>query len=315
MYLKHFGLKETPFRLTPDTAYFCNYASHQEALNVLLVALSSGEGFIKVTGEVGTGKTLICRKLLNILGEQYVTLYVPNPFLFPSGLLMAIAEELGLAVDRYDGMYLLFKRIGEQLIALRQEGKQVVLCLDEAQAMPDSSLECLRLLTNLETEKQKLLQVVLFAQPELDQRLARHAYRQFNQRITFSYELHALNRHCVDAYVNHRLHSAGYTGKRLFTPAALRQLHRASRGIPRLVNILGHKALLAAYGRGADRVTREHLRQAVTDTESLRIHLPRRRGRVAVAAAAALVLLGTVAGSYYFVHRMGSPENIVAQIQ
>lgn len=318
MYLEHFGLKETPFRLTPDTDFFCSYATHQEALNVLLIALSSGEGFIKITGEVGTGKTLICRKLLNTLGKQYVTLYIPNPYLFPTGLLMAVAEELGMSVDRYDGMYLLFKRITAKLVELKREGKNVVLCLDEVQAIPDSSLECVRLLTNLETEKQKLLQVVMFGQPELDQRLSRHTYRQLKQRITFSYSLTPLNRYCVDAYVNHRLHTAGYTEKKLFSYGAIRLLHRSSRGIPRLVNVLAHKSMMAAYGQGEGTIKRRHVRQAVQDTESIQPFVPRPRFRLAYGSFIALLAVCTVIASYYVVHHMSSPgggDHIVAQAQ
>jgi MSHA biogenesis protein MshM len=317
MYLEHFGLSETPFRLTPDTGFFCNYASYQEALNVLLIALSTGEGFIKITGEVGTGKTLLCRKLLNTLGDQYVTLYIPNPYLFPTGLLMAVAEELGLTVDRYDGMYLLFKRITHKLMELKRSGKNVVLCLDEVQATPDSSLECVRLLTNLETEKQKLLQVVMFGQPELDQRLSKHVYRQLKQRITFSYHLAPLNRYSVDAYINHRLHTAGYTGKRLFSYSAIRLLHRNSRGIPRLVNVLGHKALMAAYGQGEKQIKRHHVRQAVHDTESIQPFAPRSRLRLAYGSFIVLLVVSTVVGSYYLARHLttASADHIVAQAQ
>lgn len=317
MYLDHFGFQEPPFRLTPDTAFFCNYASHQEALNVLLVALSGGEGFIKVSGEVGTGKTLLCRKLLNTLGERYVSAYIPNPFLYPTGLLMAVAEELGLEVDRYDGMYLLFKRIGRRLMELKRQGKSVVLCLDEAQAIPDSSLECIRLLTNLETEKRKLLQVVLFGQPELDQRLSRYASRPLNQRITFSYHLQPLDRRGVGAYVRHRLNGAGYAGEALFTRGAVRTLHRASRGIPRLVNILCHKALMAVFGQGRRVVERRHVRQAVRDTESLQAFPSPPRFRFAYGSAVLLIALGTLAGSYYLVTHGGSraADHVVAQVQ
>ncbi len=307
MYLEHFRLNDAPFRLTPDTNFFCNYASHQEALNVLLVALSGGEGFIKITGAVGTGKTVLCRKLINTLGERFETLYIPNPFLYPTGLLMAVAEELGLETDRYDGLYLLFKRITHRLMELKRAGKRVVLCVDEAQAMPDSSLECIRLLTNLETEKQKLLQVVFFGQPELDQRLSRNVYQQLRQRITFSYHLNPLNRYCVEAYVSHRLRSAGYTGRRLFSSGAIRELHRSSRGIPRLVNILCNKSLMAAYGKGEAMIRRRHVRQAVDDTESIQPAAPPPppRMRLAYGSFAVLVTLGTLIGSYFIAHHGG----------
>ncbi len=194
MYLEHFGLTEPPFSLTPDTGYFFSYGHYADALNTLLVALKTGEGFIKVTGEVGTGKTLLCRKLLNTLDDGFVSAYIPNPMLTPYGLLTAMAEELGVSMDRHYGHHQLLKMISGRLIQFTAQGKRVVLCMDEAQAMPIETLEALRLLTNLETEKNKLLQVVLFAQPELDDKLRRQEIRQLKQRITFSYTLAPIDR-------------------------------------------------------------------------------------------------------------------------
>jgi len=275
MYLQHFGLREPPFTLTPDTDFFFNHGSHQEALNVLLVALQSGEGFIKVTGEVGTGKTLICRQLLKLLDDNYVTAYIPNPFLNPTALRMALAEELCIEFARNIGQHRLLKLITDRLLELNSQGKQVVLLLDEAQAMPDESLEALRLLTNMETEKRKLLQVVLFGQPELDTRLAQRKLRQLRQRIVFSYQLHPLQRRVLDDYVQHRLLVAGYQRSALFSRGALKQLHRARRGIPRLVNLLCHKALMAAYGSGTTQVKRMHLLHAARDTEDVVGRKPR----------------------------------------
>ena len=267
MYLEHFGLRELPFSLTPDTSFFFNYAGHQDALNTLLIALRSGEGFIKVTGEVGTGKTLLCRKLLDSLGTRFVTAYIPNPFLTPTALRLALADELGVQCARNLGQHRLLKLITQTLIELHAAGKRVVLCLDEAQALPDDSLEALRLLTNLETEKHKLLQVVLFGQPELDRRLEQPALRQLKQRITFSCRLEPVERGWLDAYIEHRLRVAGYAGDTLFEPRALDAVYRASRGIPRPINILCHKALMSAYGRGIQRVQRSDARLAVMDTE------------------------------------------------
>jgi len=287
MYLNFFGLREYPFRLTPDTGYFFAHRSHQEALNVLLVALRQGEGFIKVTGEVGTGKTLLCRKLLNSLEGELVTAYIPNPFLNPVALRMALAEELGIEFARNIGQHRLLARITERLVELNADGRGVVLLIDEAQAMPDESLEALRLLTNLETERHKLLQVVLFGQPELDQRLAQPRLRQLRQRITFSHGLRPLDRDGLRAYLRHRLSVAGYGGEELFTDRAVGLLHRCSRGVPRLVNVLAHKALLAAYGRGVRRVTPALVRTAAADTEDATVaRRPLRR---------AWAMLGTVA--------------------
>ncbi len=272
MYLDHFGLRELPFSLTPDTSFFFAYGHYQEALNTLLVALQNGEGFIKVTGEVGTGKTLLCRKLLNQLDEdRYYTTYIPNPYLSPAALVLALADEMRLKVPRNIGQHRALKEITGKLVTLAGEGKQVVLCIDEAQAMPDETLEALRLLTNLETEKRKLLQVVLFGQPELDDRLAQKARRQLRQRITFSYQLQPLDQDGITAYINHRLLVAGAGGSVQFQPEALKLLSRGSRGFPRLINILAHKALMLCYGQGKYTVEATHMQAAVNDTEGARL--------------------------------------------
>ncbi len=268
MYEQHFGLREAPFLLTPDTGYFYAWRAHQEALNVLRVALAAGEGFIKITGEVGTGKTLLCRKLLAGTGEDVVTAWLPNSLLEPEALREALAEELGLEAPPELGQHRQLRLIYERLFALAEDGRRVVVCLDEAQAMPDHTLEALRLLSNLETEKRKLLTVILFGQPELDQRLASEELRQLRSRIGFSYRLQPLDLDGVRNYVAHRLHVAGSPhAATLFGPGALCCLHRASRGIARLVNILAHKALLAAFGEGAHKVATCHLLRAVADTE------------------------------------------------
>lgn len=266
MYEAHFGLREPPFGITPDTsfAYACN--SHQEALNTLLVAARNGEGFMKVTGEVGTGKTLLCRRFLATLDSRFVSAYVPNPYLEPRTLMFALADELGIPLPRDVDQHQLLKELSRALLNFARQGKTVVVCLDEAQAMPQETLEALRLLTNLETEKRKLLQVVLFGQPELDERLGHAAVRQLRQRITFQYRLSALNAEEVDHYLVHRLRVAGYRGSRLFAPAAVRRMHRVSRGIPRLINIVAHKALLLAFGEGMQQVHPHHVRIAAADT-------------------------------------------------
>ena len=267
MYLSHFSLREAPFSLTPDPGFFYGYAGHQEALNVLLVALQGGEGFIKITGEVGTGKTLLCRKLLSALGEGFRTAYLPNPLLTPFELHKALAQEFGLTTPADATLHDLVKQITETLVKLNRQGQKAVLCIDEAQAMPAESLEALRLLSNLETEKEKLLQIVVFAQPEFNVLMQGVNLRQLRQRITFSYELPPLDRAGVEGYVQHRLRVAGYGGSRLFSPAALDAVSRASRGIPRLVNILGHKALMVVYGQGGATVDLPHAIAAIRDTE------------------------------------------------
>ena len=270
MYQAHFGLQELPFGITPDTSFAYACTSHQEALNTLLVAVRNGEGFIKITGEVGTGKTLLCRRFLATLDDTYASAYIPNPYLEPRALLLALAEELGVSLAREEDQHHLIKALTQALLGFAEHGKSVVLCLDEAQAMPIESLEALRLLTNLETEKRKLLQVVLFGQPELDDRLAQESVRQLRQRITFQYRLGELGRNELDYYLAHRLRVAGYRGNRLVTKSAVRALHRASGGIPRLVNVLAHKTMLLAYGEGAPQVTPRHVRAAIRDTPAAR---------------------------------------------
>ncbi|QRX82835.1 ExeA family protein [Glaciimonas sp. PAMC28666] len=266
MYKAHFNLRELPFGITPDTSFFFACSNYQAALNTLLIATTNGEGFIKITGEVGTGKTLLCRKFMATLDENFVTAYIPNPSLEPRTLMLALADELEISLDKDVDQHQLMKSINLRLLKLAERGKKVVLCLDEAQALPLESLEALRLLTNLETEKRKLLQIVLFGQPELNLKLQKNAIRQLTQRITFEYEIAPLTKDDMAFYIFHRLNVAGFAGSRLFTRGALRRLYGASGGIPRLVNILAHKSLMAAYGEGAQTVGAANVRVAVKDT-------------------------------------------------
>ncbi len=268
MYLYHFGLTELPFTLTPNTAFYVGLEPHNEALAVLLTALKTGEGFIKVVGEVGTGKTLLCRKLLNEIPEHFVTAYIPNPYLKPDELRRAVAVELGVKQAQRMSVQLLTQRIQQRLLELHSEGHSVVLILDEAQALPEESLEALRLFTNLETETRKLLQVVLFAQPELDARLATTKFRQLKQRITFSYRLRPMTALEVQSYIQHRLQVAGYKGAALFSNALAKKVAKVSLGIPRLVNVLCHKMLMLSYGQGQYQLTNQHLSAAIKDTEA-----------------------------------------------
>lgn len=270
MYLQHFGLKEAPFGITPDTSFFFTSPHSQEALNTLLVAARSGEGFIKITGEVGTGKTLLCRKFITTLGDDFVTAYIPNPYLEPRSLMLALADELSLTLARDVDQHQLLKAITSRLMELAAQDKRVLLCLDEAQAIPLESLEALRLLTNLETEKRKLLQIVLFGQPELNVHLQRDSIRQLAQRITFHYHLGPLTRDDMEYYLAHRLRVAGFTGSRLFSRGAIGVLYRASGGIPRLINIMAHKSLMLAYGQGKQQVARRHVKLAAGDTIGVR---------------------------------------------
>jgi MSHA biogenesis protein MshM len=266
-YLGYFKLREPPFGITPDTSFFYPCRSTQAALNTLLITLENGEGFIKITGEVGTGKTLLCRKFLATLDDTYwVSAYIPNPNLEPRTLLLALAEELDASIDPGADQHRLLRAINRALLDFARERRRIVLCMDESQAMPLDTLETVRLLTNLETEKRKLLHVVLFGQPELDQKLATASIRQLRQRITFQYDLQGLDEDEVGAYFAHRMGVAGYRGPLLLSGSACRTLHRASRGIPRLVNILAHKSLLLLYGEGGERLEPRHVDAAALDT-------------------------------------------------
>jgi len=313
MYLRHFGLREPPFSLTPDTSFFFACSNYQEGLNTLLVAARNGEGFIKITGEVGNGKTLLCRKFLATLnqgqqattligtqdeasagrtGTRFVTAYLPNPYLEPRSLLLALADEFRIQLDPNVDQHILLKELTRALLNFAREGKRVLVCLDEAQAMPLESLEVLRLLTNLETEKRKLLQVVLFGQPELDERLRHNSIRQLRQRISFQYELKGLGRDELERYLRHRVTVAGYAGDTLFNRAAVGKMHRVTGGTPRLVNIVAHKALMLAFAEGRQQVGSKHVAEAAADTPEVRRDwLPwALLGTVILLAASALVL-------------------------
>ena len=270
MYRQHFGLAEHPFSLTPDTQFFFSSQSHREVLSTLLLALRHSEGFIKIVGEVGTGKTLLSRKLLASLGDNFLTAYIPNPYLTPEELKWFLAEEIGIAYSPAIPSYQLLRDINQRLVDLAQQKKQVVLIVDEAQAMPRETIEALRLLTNLETEKSKLLQVVLIGQPELDDLLNRPDLRQLKQRIVFSEYLQAISKKNLPDYIAYRLSSAGYRGANLFSRSAISLLFRASGGIPRLINVIAHKAMLAAYGEKSEKVSRSHMARAVADTRESR---------------------------------------------
>lgn len=271
MYLHHFEMTEKPFSLTPDTQFFLNSRSHREALNTLTFALQDGEGFIKIVGEVGTGKTLLCRILLSRLDKaRFVTAYIPNPCLTPEELKAFIAAEIGADYQRAMPAHELTAAIYRRLLQIARQRKHVVLVVDEAQTMPRETIEALRLLTNLETEKRKLLQVVILGQPELDDLLRREDLRQLKQRIVFAEKLRPLSPAGVAAYLQHRIKASGCPQQTLFSPMAVWLLAKASGGIPRLINILAHKALLTAYGRRDRSIAGWHVAKAVRDTPECR---------------------------------------------
>lgn len=282
MYLRHFALQEFAFSITPDSAFFYPHDSAQAALNTLLVALRSGEGFLKIVGEVGCGKTVLCRQLLKTLHDECVTAYIPNPDMGPDDLLMALLHELGVDTSAAElaapsgqtrvSRRMLMILLEKCLFHHAHQGRRVVVCIDEAQAIPLASIESLRLLSNLETEKQKLLQLVLLGQPELDAKLARPEIRQLLQRITFSEYLGPMSPPHVALYLQHRLAVAAAgesTDLQVFQANAAQLIAHLTHGVPRLINVLAHKCLMLAYGENTHRVTVEHVRLAAVDTPGL----------------------------------------------
>ncbi|MDP1525378.1 MAG: AAA family ATPase [Rhodocyclaceae bacterium] len=266
MYLAHFGLTQLPFGITPDTEFIYPSRSHLEGINLLHFTLASGEGFVKVVGEIGTGKTLLCRNFLAELGPEWKAAYLPNPQMEPRAFLREVADDLGTADGAPEAAHVV-KRLNTRLLELARTGKKVVLCIDEAQTMPRLTLESLRLLSNLETEKRKLLHIVLFGQPELDEMLAVHSARQLRQRIAFHHQLKHLDSDEVNNYVEQRLRIAGHSGDPIFEPVAVKLLTKAAGGTPRLINILSHKAMLLAFGEGQLHILPHHIKSAAQDTE------------------------------------------------
>ena len=269
MYERHFGLTEKPFSLTPDPVFFFAHEGAQAALNTLLVALRSGEGFVKIVAEVGCGKTLLCRRLLAALAANCETAYIPNPALDARNMLLAVCEELSIKIDGNESSHRIVKELKRCLLGHARRGRKVVLIIDEAQCIPDDTVEALRLMSNIETEKRKLLQIVLFGQPELDVKLAQPHLRQLLQRITFADYLEPLQTKEVGTYVDFRLQVAGAQDPRIFTDTAIEALSERSAGIPRLINVIAHKALMLAFGEGGDRVQRHHVMLAADDTDAV----------------------------------------------
>ncbi|EAR08889.1 ExeA family protein [Reinekea blandensis] len=295
MYEQHFGFQKRPFSLSPDTRLFVNLPDHERCFQLLIHVLDSGEGFLKVVGDVGTGKTILCRKLLRHLEtdapDRFHSVYIPNPMLSPVGLYRAVGQELGLSNEQKGDTDTLLHRITERILALAESQKGVVIVVDEAQSLPAETLEALRLITNLETEDKKLVQVILFGQTELDDLLAEKRFRQLRQRITFSHYLMPMSRNDIQQYVDYRINQSGYNGPPLFSAAAIKQLYQTTRGVPRMINVLSHKALMAAFADRSRQVEDVHIRRAASDGA-----LPVQRSYAALWAllAAAVMLAGAI---------------------
>jgi len=268
MYKDYFGLREEPFNITPDPRYLFLAPQHREALNHLLYGIRERKGFICLTGEVGAGKTTICRALLSELGQEFHTALILNPMLSETQLLRATVEEFGIQTKARDRLSYL-KLLNNFVLKVNSQGHDAVLIVDEAQDMPLATLEMTRLLSNLETERQKLLQIVLVGQPELARRLSRPSLRQLAQRITVRFHLTAMSAHDTEDYIRHRLQVAGapQEGNCIlkFDRGAIREIYRYSRGTPRLVNAVGDKALLAGYVYRTGQIDRNLIRLAIAE--------------------------------------------------
>ena len=293
LYLEHFGLNEPPFRITPHTDFFFEGAERGATLEALAYAVLHDEGIVKVSGEVGSGKTMLCRMLMERLPAEVATIYLATPSFARDEILQAIADDLELRLSERRTVAL--RELQEHLITLYGGGRRVVILIDEAHVMPEDTLEQVRLLSNLESSRHKLLQIVLFGQPELDSTLAKASLRQLRDRITHSFRMRPLAAPEVARYLDFRMRAAGYRGPQVFAPRAARQLARASGGLTRRINILADKALLAAYSEGAHAVTERHVKAAVADSEFAAAPGQRAlRPAVLVALAAAL---GVAAGA------------------
>ncbi len=294
MYLEHFGLNEAPFKITPHTEFFFAGANRGETLEGLIYAITSGEGMVKVTGEVGAGKTMLCRVLMERLPATVETIYLAVPSLSRDEMLAVITGDLGLETQGVSTTKLV-RALQDKLIAIHAEGRQVVALIDEAHAMPLETLEEIRLLSNLETSHDKLMQIVLFGQPELDQHLSLPHMRQLKERITHSFQLKPLPANDIKDYVNFRLRAAGYKGPDLFGADALKLIAEASEGLTRRINIYADKTLLAAYAAGTHTITPDHVRAAVSDTQIV-LPIENQRTKQRSFALAGVLLVGLAIG-------------------
>lgn len=289
MYLEHFGLSEPPFRITPVTVFFFSGANRGEILDALIYSISEVEGIIKVSGEVGSGKTMLCRMLLEKLPEHVEAIYLANPSLSREEMLYAIADGLGLNING-ERVGIIMQNIQNKLEEKAREGKRIVVLVDEAHAMPPETLEELRLLYNLQVGNAKLLQIVLFGQPELNAKLDQPNMRQLKDRIAHHFHMQPLSRNILENYLMFRMRAAGYHGPNIFSQGAIKLIASASNGLMRRVNILADKSLLAAFVDDTYYIKPEHVQAALRDSE-LNPSASRFGNKLVLGGAAAAVLL------------------------
>lgn len=300
MYLAHFGLNQSPFGITPNPSFFFSGSKRGEILDALLYAVVNGEGIVKVTGEVGCGKTMLCRMLEDMLPHNVEVLYLVNPTLTREQVLYTIAGELNLTTEgkRVDEI---IRMLHSDLIAKHVAGKQVVLLVEEAQAMPLDTLEEIRLFSNLETAHHKLMQIVLFGQPELDEHLNLACMRQLKERITHSFKVPPLTTTDIPEYLMFRLRTAGYRGPDVFNQSAIKLIGKVSEGIIRRVSILADKALLAAFAENSHAIEPRHVKAAIADSEFPKDALHTVTPKRLAITLGALLLVGII-GAWYVSH-------------
>jgi len=305
MYSEYFGLRESPFSIAPDPHYFYISNGHREALAHLLYGINSEGGFVLLTGEVGTGKTTVCRCLLQQMPDNCEIAFILNPKLSSVELLASICDEFKIPYPKgNETIKELVARINDFLITASQEGKRAVLIIEEAQNLSVDVLEQIRLLTNLETNQRKLLQIIMLGQPELRETLSKPELRQLSQRITARYHLGPLAREEVAAYVNHRLSVAGLVRGELFPPPVVKMLYRLTGGVPRLINVLSDRALLGAYTQGKARVDKNTLSTAAHEVSGTSNRGQQQRRRCTQGAIALAVVL-LLAGMWYYAQMRG----------
>jgi type II secretory pathway predicted ATPase ExeA len=309
MYLDHFGLREAPFRITPHTEFFFSGANRGATLEALIYAITHDEGIVKVSGEVGSGKTMLCRMLLEKLPANVATAYLADPSLSRDEIRRAIAEELQAPLPEHHG-HALLRALQDCLLDIYAAGRQVVVMIDEAHAMLPETLEEIRLLSNLESNRHKLLHIVLFGQPELNQHLSAMSMRPLKERITHNFALGPLHHSDIGNYLMFRLRAAGYRGPDLFTPRALQLISRASLGLTRRINILADKALLSAFSEDRHQVDGKQVKAAIRDAQFNPMHSGNSRYRIWLGAAALIV---ATAGTAYVAGRYRAPAEPVAQ--
>jgi MSHA biogenesis protein MshM len=309
MYYDHFGLSQAPFKITPNTEFFFSGGNRGPILEALVYTITHGEGIVKVTGEVGSGKTMLCTMLQTRLPQHIETVYLAHPNVAPEEILHAIAFELQLGLSRGAPRLEVMHALQDYLLKRHAEGKRVVVFVEESQSMPLATLEEIRLLSNLETSNDKLLQMVLFGQPELDDNLRRPDIRQLRERIAHSFRLEPLHAGEIHEYVMFRLRAAGYRGPDLFSAAVIKYIARASGGLTRRVNLIADKALLAAFSENTHTIKLKHVQAAVRDSEFSQRPL---RLKPQVAWGAALMLVGAAIGATVYALILDSGDNPAA---